>query len=197
MALPVYRVMTVNEYLAFERTQIERHAYDRGVIIRQAGGSQAHALLSMNIAGALYQHMRTRPCMVYGSDMRIGMPHIPHYVYPDVSVVCGESMFYDDHRDVLLNPIVIIEVLSPSTERKDRGKTFQDYQQIPSFQEYVLVAQDTVLIEHFTRQHDYIWTFEVLTDRAAALQLHSIQCTLSVDEIYAKVALADELPESE
>jgi Uma2 family endonuclease len=191
MALPSSRVTTIDEYLAFDRAQPARHEYDRGRIIQQAGGSQEHALIAINLSSNLHQQLRTRACTVYGSDMRVGIPQLPRYVYPDVSVACGESIFSDARRDALLNPILIIEVLSPSTERNDRGRKFQDYQQIESFQEYVLVAQESVLIEHFTRQSGTIWTFEVLTDRASVLHLASIGCDLLVSDIYEKVLLID------
>jgi len=191
MALPLHSATTVDEYLAFDRLQTESYEYDRGTITQQAGGSQQHAIIAMNISSSLHQQLRKRPCIVYGSDMRVGMPHIPHYVYPDVSVACGESSFYDDHRDTLLNPILIIEVLSPSTERKDRGKKFQDYQQIVSFQEYVLIAQDAILIEHFTRQSGAIWIFEVLTDSESILHLSSVQCSVSVGDIYERIVISD------
>jgi Uma2 family endonuclease len=191
MALPISRVATIDEYLAFDRTQPVRHEYDRGRIIQQAGGSQEHALIAINLSSNLHQQLRTRACTVYGSDMRVGIPQLPRYVYPDVSVVCGESIFADARRDALLNPILIIKLLSPSTERNDRGRKFQDYQQIESFQEYILVAQESVLIEHFTRQSGTIWTFEVLTDRASVLHLTSIGCDLLVSDIYEKVLLVD------
>jgi Uma2 family endonuclease len=185
---PIQR-WTPAEYLAFERRHPEKHEFIDGRIIQQAGGSRDHALIGINIVSSLHQQLRTRTCTVYGSDMRVSIPYAQRYVYPDASIVCGTSHFEDEHDDTLNNPTLIIEILSPSTERYDRGKKFQAYQTIDSFQEYLLIAQDAVMIEHFTRQSDKLWTFDVVTDRAASITLTSIQCTLRVEDIYEKIAL--------
>jgi Uma2 family endonuclease len=185
---PIQR-WTPAEYLAFERAHSERHEFIDGRIVRQAGGSRNHALIGTNIVGSLHQQLRSRTCTVYSSDMRVSILHAQRYVYPDASVVCGEASFDDEHEDSLNNPTSIIEILSPSTERYDRGKKFQAYQTSASFQEYLLIAQDAVMIEHFTRQSDKLWTFDVVTDRTASITLTSIQCTLHVEDIYEKVAL--------
>ncbi len=110
-------------------------------------------------------------------------------MYPDVSVACSSLEFEDIHNDTLLNPCVLIEILSPSTERYDRSKKFQAYQQIESFQEYLLIAQDTPLVEHFVRRSDKLWTFDVITDLSASIALGSIGCTLALQDIYARMKL--------
>jgi Uma2 family endonuclease len=183
---------TAAEYLAFERGHPEKHEFIDGRIVQQAGGSRNHALISANIVSNLHQQLRGRTCTVYGSDMRVSIPQAQRYVYPDVSVVCGDARFEDAYEDSLGNPTLIIEILSPSTERYDRGKKFQAYQKIESFQEYLLIAQDTIMVEHFMRQSNTLWTFDVVTDSSATLTLTSIQCTLRVEDIYEKLALADQ-----
>lgn len=182
---------TIEAYLAFERSQSDKHEFVDGQIVQQAGGSRNHSLISANLISSLHIQLRSHPCSVYGSDMRLAIPHVRRYVYPDVSVACETASFEDAHEDTLTNPRVIIEILSPSTERYDRGKKFQAYQTIDSFQEYLLVAQDTVLIEHFVRRSDALWTFEVVTERAATLSLASIGCVLHLEDVYAKVVVAE------
>jgi Uma2 family endonuclease len=127
--------------------------------------------------------------MVYGSDMRVAIPQARRYVYPDITVLCEPANFEDPLEDTLTNPTVIIEILSPSTERYDRGKKFQAYQTIESFQEYLLIAQDAIVVEHFVRRSDKLWTFEVITDPTAVISLASIECTLRVEDIYEKIVL--------
>jgi len=182
---------TPEDYLMFERTHTDRHEFADGQIIQQAGGSRNHSLIGANIVSSLHQQLRSRPCIVYGSDMRIAIPRARRYVYPDVSVACEASHFEDAHEDTLTNPTVIIEILSPSTERYDRGKKFQAYQTIESFQEYVLVTQDIVMVEHFAWRSDALWTFEALTELSETISLPSIQCILHLAEVYAKVALGE------
>src|SRR5262245_40698272 len=128
---PIQR-WTPAEYLAFERAHAERYEFIDGRIVQQAGGSRNHALIGSNIVSSLHQPLRPRDCSVYGSDMRVSIPHAQRYVYPDASVVCGVAHFEDEHEDSLDNPTLIIEILSPPTERYDRGKKFQAYQTIAS-----------------------------------------------------------------
>lgn len=156
-----------------------------------AGGSRNHALIGVNLVSSLHAQLRGRPCSVFGSDMRVAIPHARRYVYPDASVVCDDAVFEDDSEDTLTNPTLIVEILSPSTERYDRGKKFQAYQTIRSFQEYLLAAQDTVFIERFVRRSDTLWTFEVVTDRDAEIALVSIGCVLRVSDVYEKLDPSD------
>lgn len=180
---------TPTEYLTFERAHPERHEYIDGHILLQAGGSRNHALIGINITSSLHQQLRARSCTVYGSDMRVAIPQVLRYVYPDVSVLCGTPDFEDSHDDTLTNPTLIVEILSPTTERNDRTKKFQAYQTIESFQEYLLVAQDAIAVEHFVRRSDKLWTFDVVTDPNAVITLSSINCTLRIEDIYEKVIL--------
>jgi Uma2 family endonuclease len=135
-------ICTEADYLAFERTSAQKHEYYDGVIVAQAGGSATHNRITMNAINSLYTQLQNRPCTVYSSDMRVKIPQKKSDGYPDVSVVCGPERFDDTGQEILINPTVIIEVLSPSTERYDRGKKFELYRTIDSLQEYLLIAQD-------------------------------------------------------
>ncbi|MDT7808575.1 MAG: hypothetical protein QOJ70_2388 [Acidobacteriota bacterium] len=181
--------LTPEEYLAIERQAESKNEYIDGEMVAMTGASRKHNLIAVNITGELYRQLKGRPCEGYGSDMRVRVPSTLMYTYPDVVVVCGEPLFEDDHLDTLLNPTVIIEILSDSTERYDRGRKFGFYRTIESLAEYVLVAQDEYRIEQYVKQHDGRW---LLTDHRSpedVVELSSIQCTLALREVYEKVAL--------
>src|SRR5205085_5153555 len=150
-SLPNY-YLSAEEYLAIERKAEYKSEYVDGVMYAMAGSSERHNLIAGNIITELNIQLRTTPCKVYPSDLKVRVPDSRKFFYPDVSVVCGETKFADDERDVILNPVLIVEVLSESTAAFDRGKKFQSYQQIESLQEYLLVAQDEYVLEHYLRQ---------------------------------------------
>ncbi len=188
--------MTEAEYLAFERASDIRHEYLDGHVYAMTGASRAHNLISTYTAASLINQLRGRPCEVYASDMRVRVSATGLYTYPDVTVVCGNPQFADSALDTLLNPVLVIEVLSPSTESYDRGKKFQHYRQLESLREYVLISQDSPRVERFLRQDDGTW---LLTDAAgldASLELASVACTLALAEVYEKVTFeSEEVPE--
>ena len=192
MALPE-DVMTPEAYLAFERASAEKHEYYDGEVYAMTGASATHNLIVGNVVASLHAQLRQRPCLVYPSDMRVKTLSTILYTYPDVSVVCGEPQFEDAAADTLLNPAVIVEVLSPSTERYDRGKKFQHYRTLVSLQEYVLIAQDGPRIERFTRQADDTWLLADAAEMGAALALESIQCNLALADVYEKVTFECEV----
>ncbi len=194
MTLQSIKRWTAAEYLAFERHHPEKHMFVDGNVILQAGSSRAHAIISANVLSNLHQQLHARSCTVYGSDMRIAIPKAKRYVYAEVTVACQTSQFEDDQEDILTNPTLIVEVLSPSTERDDRGKKFLAYQTINSFQEYLVIAQDSIFIEHFVRHTDKLWLFEAITDLTSEVRLGSIDCTLSIASIYEKIRF-DSLPD--
>jgi Uma2 family endonuclease len=181
------------EYLALERTQSTRHEYIAGTIIAMAGGSEQHNLIAGNLFASLHGQLRRRVCTVYPSDMRVLIPAIPRYTYPDVSVVCGAAIFEDAKRDTLLNPNILFEVLSPSTQRYDRGTKFKQYWSIPSVQEIILLDQDTIRLERFARHptEPNIFLFEVYTDPSDQVYLAAIDCTLNVADLHEKVIFPD------
>ena len=152
-----------------------------------AGGSEQHNLISGNVHASFHSQLRRRQCTVYPSDMRVYIPHTGLYTYPDVSVVCGSALFQDIHRDTLLNPTVIVEVLSPSTENYDRGKKFQNYRTLDSLEEYIVIAQDAYHIEHYIRQANNQWLLEEFDDIGDTLSITAIDCTLAMRDVYEKV----------
>lgn len=180
-------MMTVEAYLAFERASTTKHEYLDGAIHAMSGASVAHNIITGNIFASLHLQMQQCPCTVFPSDMRLGLLAQRTYVYPDVMVVCGELEYADTQQDTLLNPIVIIEVLSPSTENYDRRKKSHYYRMIPSLQEYLLVAQDEPYLEHFVRHSEHQWLFTERTQDTTLIRFSAIDCVLRIEEVYAKV----------
>lgn len=191
MALPE-KFMTPEAYLEFERASEIKHEYFGGEVFAMTGASANHNTIVANVVASLHGQLRKRPCRVYPSDMRVKTRSSILYTYPDISVVCGAPQFEDAALDTLLNPIVIIEVLSPSTERYDRGRKFQHYRTLPSLQEYVLIAQDSYRIEHFARQPNDEWLFSDATELNASVELPSIQCQLALADVYENVTFEDQ-----
>ena len=196
--------LTPEEYIAFERkappdSEISRYEYLNGELIAMSGASRAHNLITGNIVGELHNLLKGSGYETYASDMRVSAPVTSSYFYPDVVVVCEEPRFEDDVFDILLNPIILVEVLSSSTEAYDRGEKFSHYRHLASLQEYVLVSQDKVLVERYRRPQkretapvtakDWIFTaFQALAD---ILPLTAIQCELPLQEIYERVTFPD------
>ena len=184
MAAKPQGLLSREEYLALERRGEEKHEYLAGELVAMVGASFRHNLIQTRVLAGLYQQLRGRPCEVTPSDLRVTVGALGIYTYPDVTVVCGEPQFEDAEQDTLLNPTVLIEILSPSTESYDRGKKFQPYRLIPTCREYLLIAQDQSLIEHYLRQPNNRWllaTFEQLGD---VIALDSIGCTLALADVY-------------
>lgn len=180
-------IWTEESYLAFERASEIRHEYVHGEVYAMAGASVKHNMITQNIAGSLHSQLRGKPCSAMSSDMRVKTP-TRMYSYPDVVVVCGQPILDDtQHVDTLLDPTLIVEVLSPSTEAFDRGKKFTHYQSMASLQEYLLIAQDEPRIDHFRRQADGKWLLESYTQLTDHSPLTSIDCTLSLADVYDKV----------
>jgi Uma2 family endonuclease len=174
---------TPQDYLSLERQADSKSEYLDGIIVAMAGASREHNLIAGNLAGEVRAQLKNRSCESYTSDMRVLVSRTGLYTYPDVTVVCGKPELEDD---TLLNPQVIFEVLSPSTEAYDRGQKFHHYQTIPSFREYVLVSQHEVHIDHFVKQPDGTWLLRSL-GKGQSIELSSVGCSLRVDEVYLKV----------
>lgn len=175
------------EYLELERQAETRHEYVDGEIYEMAGASQRHNRISVNMVRLLDNQLLERDCNVYGSDMRVKITATEKYTYPDVVAVCGEEFFEDKNEDTLLNPMLIVEVLSKSTEAYDRGGKFEYYQTIESFQEYVLIAQEPFRVEQFVRKDTSIWTYFEFRKPDDVVKLNSINCELSLKDIYHKI----------
>jgi Uma2 family endonuclease len=184
--------MTEAEYLAFERASEMKHEYYNGEIFAMVGASESHNLISVNLIRMISTKLRGKGCKVYPSDMKVKIESTRLYTYPDLSVMCGEAQFADGEFDTLLNPAVIIEILSPSTERYDRGKKFQHYREIPSLQEYVLVAQDNPRIERYLRQENGKWELTDAIGIEATIDLTSIDCVLELAEVYEQVTFVED-----
>lgn len=182
--------ITPAEYLALERQAEYKSEYYDGEIFAMTGASRKHNLIALNIGAELRDQLKGRQCETYANDMRVNVPATGLYTYPDVVVVCGTAQFEDEHLDTLLNPVLIVEVLSKSTARYDRSGKFSDYRSISSFAEYLLVAQDECRVEHYARQPDGRWLLTEHRALADVIQLNSIQCSLPLKEIYDKVELS-------
>lgn len=188
MAAEVNRLLTPAEYLAFERQSETKHEYVAGELFAMVGASRAHNLIVATTITSLNNALAARPCDVYPSDMRVKIGTLGIYTYPDITVVCGESELEDSEQDTLLDPTVIIEVLSPSTQRYDRGLKFRRYQLIPSLRHYLLIAQDEPRVEHYTIAQDGELKLRVLRDIHTTVDLAAIDCRLPLTEIYARIA---------
>lgn len=176
------------EYLAWERKQPFKNEYHNGQIVAMSGASRSHNRITVDITVQLSNQLMGQECEVFSGDMRVRTSPAISYFYPDVIVVCGEPSFEDDTFDTLLNPILIVEVLSPSTAAYDRSEKFEHYKQITSLKEYILVSQDRVHVESYHRQ-DTRWlsnTFQRLED---VLSLASIECEIPLRAIYRRVML--------
>jgi Uma2 family endonuclease len=179
--------LTPEEYLERERRAERKSEYLAGEVFAMAGAGRRHVLAVTNLARELSSRLRDVRCEVYSTDMRLRVSPAGLYTYPDVMVVCGEPRFADDQRDTLLNPVVIIEVLSESTKDYDRGEKFRQYRSLPSLAEYVVVAQDAAHVEHWARRPDGTWVLTETDELAGAVRLESIGVTVPMAEIYLKV----------
>ncbi|HEV2147185.1 MAG TPA: Uma2 family endonuclease [Longimicrobiaceae bacterium] len=175
------------EYLVRERAAKYKSEYVAGEVRAMAGASRAHVLISANLVRELGSQLRGRPCETYGTDIRVRVSRTRDYVYPDVTVVCGEPQMEDEHFDTLLNPTLIVEVLSPSTAGYDRGQKWEMYRRIPSLQDYLLVSQGEPRVERYTRQAEGLWLFGETSGQDEVLHLDSIGCTLALRDVYERV----------
>ena len=178
--------LTPEEYLAWERKQPFKNEYHNGQIIAMSGASRWHNRITLDTATQLNIQLMESDCEVFAGDMRVRTDPTVSYFYPDVIVVCDEPRFEDDTFDTLLNPIVVIEVLSPSTAAYDRGEKFESYKQLASLQEYILVSQDSVRVEHYCRQRTH-WIHNVFQRLEDMLPLVSIECEVPLRAIYRRV----------
>ena len=178
---------TPEQYLAMEREAETKHEYFDGEIFAMSGASRSHVRLVTNLVVSLNNQLGDRPCSVYAADLRVRVDRTGLYTYPDVIVVCGEERFADDHEDTLLNPTVIFEVLSPSTESYDRGKKFRHYRTLDSLREYVLVSQEEPRIEQYVRQPGDEWLLHDAAGLDAELTLRSVDATLRLADVFNKI----------
>ncbi len=186
-SVPDYRF---EDYLAVEREAIdEKHEYVDGQVFAMTGACYAHNLIAGNLVGELRARLISRPCAVLPSDMRLRVEAANACLYPDVTVLCEEPHFHDQCKDVLLNPLLVAEALSPSTEAFDRGGKFALYRQIPSLCHVLLIAQDRLDVNLFTRQSDGRWVLDAYRDFDAQIRLPALGCDLNLSDLYALVPL--------
>ncbi len=193
---------TVGDYLKMERAADERHEFIDGEIFQMAGESDKHGDVSVNLIGELRSQLKGKDCRVRAKDAKIksggfaqkvGQSTKGMFSYPDLVVICGEVQYHDKHRDIILNPKVIIEVLSDSTEIFDRSKKFTRYQMFnPSLTDYVLVSQDNPQVEHFIRQDDNSWKIFYYIGLDKVFTIDSIECELKLSEIYDRITFSEE-----
>ncbi len=186
-ALPDPKTYTAEEYLALERSSLEgKCEFVDGQIFAMAGASREHNLIGVNIVRELSNQLKGRPCEAYANDMRVKAAEAKGYHYPDIAVVCGKPEFEDGQMDTLLNPTVLVEILSSSTEAYDRGDKFSGYRKIHSLREYILVSQDKPLIERYIRQGD-AWVLTETEGLDGAVNVETIGCVLAMSEVYDRV----------
>ncbi len=196
------RKFTVDEYLQLERAADERHEYIDGEIVQMAGESDAHGITSANLSGEFYVQLKGKNCQqrikdakikTGGFARRIGESKKGMFLYPDLVVICGKVEHHDEYRDIILNPTVVVEVLSESTEVFDRNDKFQRYRMFnPTLTDYVLVSQDKPMVEHFIRQTDESWKLFIYFGLDKIFKIDSIDCELKLTEIYDRIVFSKE-----
>jgi Uma2 family endonuclease len=180
-------LLTPEEYLEIERRAERKSEYFHGEMFAMAGASYAHVVIVGNLSHELKLRLKAGPCGVYSSDLRLRVAPNGLYTYPDVMVIRGGPQFADDRKDTVVNPVLIVEVLSESTEAYDRGKRFEQYRALPSLREYLLVAQDAPRIEQYTRQPDDRWLLSETSGGDTSIQLASVDCVLPLAGIYDQI----------
>jgi len=189
MSLQPKKRYTLDEYLALERSTREKHEYFRGEVFAMGGASEAHNLIVGNVLASLHGKLRDKPCRVYPSDLRVKINPSGLYTYPDVVVVCGEPRF--EVGDTLLNPTLLVEVLSESSEAYDRGKKSEQYRTLPSLSDYLLITQDRALVEHYSRQPGERWLLHAANTLSDSVAIPSLGCELLLAEVYLNVSGLD------
>jgi Uma2 family endonuclease len=193
MSVQVKPRYTLEEYFALELASEERYEYFNGEVFCMSGVSPNHAQIESNLITSLNNELRARGCRVFPANIRIKVPAAPPYRYPDLAVVCEKPSYEKiGGIEALTNPVLLVEVLSPSTEAYDRGDKFTYYKSIPSFREYLLVAQHRPHITHYIKQTDGKWDYEESNDLTSNLDLLSVDCALALSEVYVGVEFGQE-----
>ena len=178
-------VFSEKEYLEFERFAQERHEFMDGSVYAMAGESLAHSTICFNLNTIIGLQLRGKKCRGFSPNMKIATNESGLFSYPDLAIICGQPVFYDEKGDVLKNPTVIFEVLSPSTQSYDRGEKFLRYTNyIETLEDYVLISQDKPLIEHYSRQDNSGWQKTEIEGLDAVLKLDSVECEITFGELY-------------
>lgn len=181
------KLFTPEEYLKLERLSEYKSEYLDGEIFAMAGASEAHILIEANVIAEFNVQFQKKPCQVYTGNMKIDLSKHGLYAYPDAVVVCGDPIYSDKYKDNLLNPLLIVEILSPSTEAYDRGEKFFRYRKLETFKEYLLISQHTPHIDHYFKQETNKWILSESDGLEDTLKLPTLEITLSLSRIYEKV----------
>ena len=202
--VPVY---TIEEYLAMEREAVERHEYIDGEIFVMAGETDPHSIITINLGAEFHNQLKGRDCAALSPNMKVRSGPDPKFSrslkgffsYADLMVACGKRLYHDDHKDVLLNPKVIIEILSSTTEAFDRGEKFRRYRKwIPTFTDYLLVSQTEPLVEHFSLDKSGFWVLRAtVSELGESVKIPSIGCELKMAEIYDRVEFPAQIEDEE
>lgn len=180
-------LINVEEYLAFEEKSKLRHEYMDGEVFLMAGGKRRHSLIASNIGGELYGQLKERKCEIHYGDLRI-KARATHYVYSDVVITCGEMQIESyKQMETLLNPQIIFEVLSKSTEARDRGEKAKDYRSLKSLTDYLLISQEEMFVEHYIRQNEGGWKLIEYKEADEEISLSSIECKIALRDVYRQV----------
>lgn len=181
---------TPEEYLEFERKSAERHEFIDGEVYQMAGESLSHSRICVNLTVAVGTLLRGNNCEALSSNMKIKTSTASLFAYPDLTIICGEPQFHDRKRDVLINPRVIFEVLTPSTERYDRGKKFQRYRLgNETLTDYVLIAQETTSVEHYRKTENGLWVYDIYTELSDVLRFEDLNLEILLESIYDRIEL--------
>lgn len=191
MSAVTKRKLSVADYLAFERSAEQKHEFLNGEAFAMAGASREHNILKENLSVELGGRLKGGPCRTFSSDQRVKVERTGLYTYPDLVIVCGQATYDPDDRDTLVNPQVIFEILSPSTESYDRGAKFRHYQRLPSVKEYVLVSQDQVQLERFVRQPDETWVLKTFDGEDGEFSLVTVAVTVPLADLYRGVEISE------
>ncbi|MCA9889494.1 MAG: Uma2 family endonuclease [Anaerolineae bacterium] len=182
---PVKRKWTVEEYLVYEQETGIKHEYIDGDIYAMSGGSGDHALIMMNCGIEIGSQLRGSSCRAYSSELKVKISETK-FVYPDLSVVCGEAKYADEQRNILTNPTLVVEVISPTSASYDRGDKLDYYQSVPSIMTYLILEQEAAKAHLYTREGEK-WLFQSFFGLEAVIPLEAINCRLSLDEVYRGV----------
>ena len=191
-ALP-QKKLSPQDYLAIERAAEFKSEFFDGEMFAMAGTSKEHSTITVNLTGEFHTALRGKVCQPFSSDLRVKVSANGLYTYPDLTIVCGPVDTEDEKADVLLNPTLIIEVLSPGTERYDRGKKFDLYRELDSLKEYVLVSQDQYRVEQFLRGSGAEWGYRVAFKEDDIVEFPSVGCSIPLKDIYARVVFPQEV----
>jgi len=183
------QMMTVEEYLAWEPLQPGKYEYDSGDVVAMSGASLPHNYIQANLFGEIYAYLKDKPCDVFASDLRVQVKAEETYYYPDITIVCDEPVLTGDKIDIINNPTVIIEILSPTTEHRDRNKKKFFYMQMSTLKEYILIDSVSFAADILRRTEDNKWQNEILIEKESLLQINSIGFAVPLTSVYKKVIL--------